>query len=129
MKKEKTKKAYEFEETAIQYGDIKSPVWIVGHDPFEDEYEKIGHVVHLVEPRFIARYFYGGGWPDNATMTGLTYSATEITNDNEDITLCEIVWHDPCPEEDRLRQVLHEACAAIAHYHGDLLASFGVIQQ
>ncbi len=72
-----------------------------------------GHVVHLGEPRFVARWF-AGDRPLNPTDTvsGIVYHNQEL-----DITVCEVVVFDE--QRSAFDEWLVEATAAIARWRGD----------
>ena len=118
--KEDVKHDHRFQHTTIDLGTgFRSPLWIVGGSPFESiKTEQDGYVVHLGEPRFIARWFLGEepSNPDIDTLGGLTYCNPDL-----DITLCELVLDSESPNN--LKNWLFEACAAVAVWRGDLTIS------
>ena len=91
-----------------------TPLWIVGESPFQDvQTDSEGYVVHLGEPRFVARWWAGNEPPDNVSnpIRGLTCSA-------HGVELCEVVWLDSPADE--AGPWLIEACAAVAAYLGEI---------
>jgi hypothetical protein len=91
-----------------------TPLWIVGENPFEDLQSKCeGYVVHLAQPRFIARWNVGG-----KSSANQQHPAGELTCVAHGIELCEIVWHD-LPIQ--AHAWLIEACAAVAVRRGELV--------
>ena len=91
-----------------------TPLWIVGDNPFQEvQREDEGYVVHLAQPRFIARWYVGdepsaGGQDLAAGLTCVAHS----------IELREVVWHD---QPIQARAWLIEACAAVAVQRGELV--------
>ena len=93
---------------------FETPLWVVGSSPFDAvKAEGEGHVVHLGEPRFVARWF-AGDRPLNPTdnVSGIVYHDEEL-----DITVCEVVVFDE--QRSAFDEWLVEATAAIARWRGD----------
>lgn len=104
---------------------FETPFWIVGNSPFEDEINGQGYVVHLAEPRFLARYYFGKKKPKGIDIKiGEVYRASKFTHDDEDITLCEIVWNSSSDGFD-VSSIFEAACAVVAFSHGKISATGG----
>ena len=97
--------------TDPQPAGFESPLWVVGASPFDAvKCVTEGHVVHLGEPRFVARWFHGDA-PSNPTdeISGIVYR-----NPDHEITVCEVVLFDRTLTA--FEQWLYEAVAAIAQW-------------
>ena len=90
-----------------------TPLWIVGDNPFQDmQREDEGYVVHLAQPRFIARWYVSG---EPSTGHQAPEGLTCVAHGTE---LREVVWHD---QPIQARAWLIEACAAVAVRRGELV--------
>ncbi len=97
--------------TLRQAAGFESPLWVVGSSPFDAvRCDTEGHVAHLGEPRFVARWFHGEQ-PSNPTdeISGIVYRDSDLK-----ITVCEVVLFDR--NLTAFEQWLYEAVAAIAHW-------------
>ncbi len=99
--------------TERQAAGFESPLWLVGSSPFDtvktaDE----GHVVHLGEPRFVARWFHGDQ-PVNPTdaTSGIVYRDAD-----HGVTVCEVVLFERSLTA--FEAWLYEAVAVIALWRG-----------
>jgi hypothetical protein len=91
------------------------PLWIVGASPFDTVLAPDqGHIVHLAEPRFIARWIKGDiGRSDVDPTKQMNYY-----DEGLDILIYEISWLDK--DAKNIEDWLLEAAAAVAYTQGNL---------
>jgi hypothetical protein len=82
--------AHQFADTTQETNaGFTTPLWIVGDNPFQEmQREDEGYVVHLAQPRFIARWYVG-----DEPSTDHQDLAEGLACVAHGIELREVVWH------------------------------------
>lgn len=100
--------------TARSDAGFTTPLWIVGVNPLQQvQHDGEGYVVHLAQPRFVARWYVG----DDPRARGEDLVGGLACGAHGTL-LGEVVWHD---QPIQARAWLIEACAAVAVHRGELV--------
>lgn len=94
-----------------------APLWLIGNSPFDRVISpNTGHVAHLANPRFLARWKKCDAPDKSNTQNQLFYFDDEL-----EILLFEISWQDKMPASEKdINLWLLEAVSAIAYSLGEI---------
>lgn len=102
----------------VKIGGVKLPRWLAARDALgsdlEDELRgETGYLVHLSEPRFVARWCVG-----EAPLSALSYTDSEEPGEGADDTLSlyDFVWTDRMPGEADFGRLMRAAVAALDNF-------------